>query len=200
MTDVLALPTRQRLLAIARHLMMTKGYNATTIEEICALGQVTKGAFFHYFKTKEALGEQVLKDYWALRSSQFGSVPWFDAPTPRLQLSQFLAVVAQVFMADPDGFTCLAGSFTQELASVHPAFQEKVAGLFEVWGAQIKPVLHAAKQQAAHPDAVDVDLLADHIIAVVEGALILALARQDAGVITAQLRVLDAHLQLILRP
>jgi hypothetical protein len=105
-----------------------------------------------------------------------------------------LAGVAEVFMGDPDGCSCLAGSFTQELATTHPAFRELVAGLFRDWADQIKPVLEAARAQSRQPDRIDVGLLADHIIVVVEGAIILALARQDRRVIAHHLDLLGGYL------
>lgn len=186
--------TRQTMLDIARRLMMAKGYNATKVDEVCKLANVTKGAFFHYFKTKEVLGESVLHDYWMRRYTQFAAADWLSAPTPLGQLKAFLAGVADVFMGDPDGCSCLAGSFTQELATTHPAFRELVAGLFRDWADQIKPVLEAARAQSSQPERIDVGLLADHIIVVVEGAIILALARQDRRVIAQHLDLLSAYL------
>lgn len=187
--------TRQKLLDIARQLMMSKGYNATTVEEVCKLAGVTKGAFFYYFKTKEDLGVSVLNAYWETRQRQFSESDWLAQEQPLAQLAGFLNTVADVFMHDADGFSCLAGSFTQELAATQPLFRDQVAALFAEWAQQIKPVLQAAQEHAGV--AVDVDALADYIIAVVEGALILAQARQDRQVIARQLQMLISHLNIV---
>jgi len=189
--------TKQKLLDVSTRLMMSKGYNATTVEEICKITDVTKGAFFHYFKTKEELGVHVLNAYWQTRSRQFSESDWMTASTPLQQIQRFLVVVADIFMDDPNGYSCLAGSFSLELASTSPLFRELVSHLFAEWAQQIKPILHEAKMLASSPDDIDVDLLADYIIAVIEGALILALARQDRFVIAKQLKVLNAHLQMM---
>jgi TetR/AcrR family transcriptional repressor of nem operon len=189
--------TKQKLLDVSTQLMMSKGYNATTVEEICKIANVTKGAFFHYFKTKEDLGVSVLNLYWQTRSRQFSESKWMVAPTPLQQIQRFLTVVADVFMNDPNGYSCLAGSFSLELATTSTLFRELVAGLFLEWAQQIKPILQQAKGLASSPSMIDVDLLADYIISVIEGALILALARQDRFVIAQQLNVLYSHLQLV---
>lgn len=196
--------TRQNLLDISRQLMMSKGYNATTVEEICKLANVTKGAFFYYFKSKEEIGIATLNAYWANRQHQFMSADWFEGAQPLQQIESFLGVVAEVFTHDPYGYACLAGSFTQELANTNPMFQGLVADLFGKWAEQIKPVLQAAKEAteatkegAKDQTQIDVDLLADHIIVVIEGALILAQARQDPAVIAQQLNMLNAHLKQV---
>ena len=46
---------RQRLFRAAVHLFGTRGFNATTVEDITRAADVGKGTFFNYFKTKELL-------------------------------------------------------------------------------------------------------------------------------------------------
>ena len=60
MTQERAATTRQKLMQSATELIRRKGYIATTIDDICQHSGVTKGAFFHHFKTKEELGEACL--------------------------------------------------------------------------------------------------------------------------------------------
>jgi TetR/AcrR family transcriptional repressor of nem operon len=47
---------RPKLLDAALSVIRTKGYSATSVDELCAAAGVTKGAFFHYFKSKDELG------------------------------------------------------------------------------------------------------------------------------------------------
>ena len=47
--------TRQQLLEEATTLFATKGYSETSISDICDAAQITKGALFHHFKSKQAL-------------------------------------------------------------------------------------------------------------------------------------------------
>ena len=44
---------REKLLVAALKLIRTKGYGATTVDDLCGDAGVTKGAFFHHFKSKE---------------------------------------------------------------------------------------------------------------------------------------------------
>jgi len=187
--------TKLKLLDISKQLMMSKGYNATKVEEICQMAEVTKGAFFYYFKTKEDLGMSVLDYYWQERQAQFMASDWLASDDPFDRIEGFLAVVADVFMNDPHGYSCLAGSFTQELADTNTDFREIVSGLFDEWSEQIKPVLQEANERSGNH--VDIDLLADYIVVVTEGALILAVARQDRQVIAQHLNLLNTHIRSV---
>lgn len=47
--------TKRRIFEITMELFATKGYEATSIEEITAVVGVAKGTFYYHFKTKEEL-------------------------------------------------------------------------------------------------------------------------------------------------
>ncbi len=55
--------TKDRLLKVATELMIEKGFVATTVDDICEAAKVTKGAFFHYFGTKEDLAEEAIAHF-----------------------------------------------------------------------------------------------------------------------------------------
>jgi len=192
--------TKRKLLDISKQLIITKGYNATTIEEICKTAEVTKGAFFYYFKTKEDLGVNVLNDYWQTRQREFADADWMNFDHPLDQLEHFLETVADVFMSDVNGFSCVAGIFTQELATTNLMFRSLVAELFTEWADQIKPVLQSAKDMSPADNDIDITALADHIIVVIEGAIILALARQDRTIIAKHITMLNHYLKSVLNP
>ena len=48
---------RIELLKIAEQVFMTKGFNETNISDILEVAGISKGAFYHYFKSKEELLE-----------------------------------------------------------------------------------------------------------------------------------------------
>jgi TetR/AcrR family transcriptional repressor of nem operon len=47
--------SRSRLLNAALKVVRSKGYTATRVEDLCAEAGVTKGSFFHHFKSKDDL-------------------------------------------------------------------------------------------------------------------------------------------------
>jgi AcrR family transcriptional regulator len=54
--------TRRRIFETALALLSKKGYDRVTVDEICAKAGVSKGTFYHYFKSKDqAILEEFLK-------------------------------------------------------------------------------------------------------------------------------------------
>jgi AcrR family transcriptional regulator len=52
--------TRMLILSSARTLFSEKGYDATPVEEICALAGVAKGTFFYHFENKQYIVRHIL--------------------------------------------------------------------------------------------------------------------------------------------
>ncbi len=55
-----AVETREKILGEAARLFALKGYHDTKLEEVLKAAQVTTGAFFHHFSSKEDLGFAVI--------------------------------------------------------------------------------------------------------------------------------------------
>ena len=59
---------RTKLLDAAIEIVREQGFSATSVDQLCQKAGVTKGAFFHHFASKEALGAAAA-DYWTEMSS-----------------------------------------------------------------------------------------------------------------------------------
>ncbi|MHC4551452.1 MAG: TetR/AcrR family transcriptional regulator [Planctomycetota bacterium] len=55
-----ATDTKQRILETATNLFSTHGYGGTSVDDILTAVGITKGAFYHYFKSKDTLCEEIL--------------------------------------------------------------------------------------------------------------------------------------------
>lgn len=54
--------TRQELVTVATKLFAKQGYDGTSIEAVLAAAEVSRGALYHHFASKDALFEAVLED------------------------------------------------------------------------------------------------------------------------------------------
>ncbi len=54
--------TRQNILRKAFELIYMNGYQTTSVDEIIATTQVTKGAFYYHFKTKDEMGLAIINE------------------------------------------------------------------------------------------------------------------------------------------
>lgn len=55
---------RGNILATGQRIMAGKGFSGVGLNEILASAGVPKGSFYHYFGSKEAFGEELLKSYF----------------------------------------------------------------------------------------------------------------------------------------
>ena len=56
--------TRQHVLDVAKEIILGKGFAAVGLNEILISAGVPKGSFYHYFKSKEQFGDELIKDYF----------------------------------------------------------------------------------------------------------------------------------------
>ncbi len=85
--------TKERILDTATNLFSTHGYGGTAIDDILSAVGITKGAFYHYFKSKDALCEAIVEiavtQYHALAASIQ------DQPPDSDQLHDWLEMLMQ---------------------------------------------------------------------------------------------------------
>ena len=180
-------PTKERLLDAAERLMLAKGFAATTLDEICEKSKLTKGSFFHYFESKDQLGKELLERFCATGEKLHES---FCCPLERDPLKRVFGYIdaAAKFGQDPKMRGCLLGLFSQELAETNPGIRDACAKGFEGWKKQFGQELAKAKAAHATRMAFHPEELAEHFIAIMEGALILSKAKQDPAVIGRSMR------------
>ncbi|MTI53636.1 TetR/AcrR family transcriptional regulator [Geosporobacter ferrireducens] len=66
--------TRERIVSISFNLFMQKSYKEVTIKEIVQKAGVSQGAFFHYFKNKEELFQEIVEDFLSSIIGAFNSM------------------------------------------------------------------------------------------------------------------------------
>jgi TetR/AcrR family transcriptional repressor of nem operon len=189
--------TRQKLLDAAQALMRTKGYTATSVDEICEAAGVTKGSFFHYFEGKEHLGRVVAQHYSAAMQARFQSAPYhqLEDPLDRVygRVDFFLA-----FARSPEANNgCLLGTFLQELSATHPGIRAVCADCLAEGMKTFQQDIEAARAKYV-PDAKwSAQGLAEHMFAVAQGAIILAKAKQDPRAMEACLMHFREYLRYV---
>ncbi len=190
-------PTKEKLLDAAQRLMLAKGFPATTVEEICETAGLTKGSFFHYFESKDDLGKAVLDRYAGRGLGALETAPF------RRQSDPLKRIIASIDfwidrISDPSTECgCLLGNFAQELSDTHPAIRAQCAQYFDRWTQMLKQDFDEAKVACRPRGRIDTQGLAEHYVAVVEGALLLAKAKGDRKVFERNLTHLKRYIQAV---
>ncbi len=186
--------TKEDLLNAAEELILAKGFSATSVDEICRAAKLTKGSFFHYFKSKEELGRVLLERFCChsqqkIKDSCCGPKEKTD---PLKRVYSYLDGV-EAMCENTRG--CLLGIFAQEMSDSHPKIRSLCAEGFNEWAKILKGDLAAAKARYASRASFDPGALAEHCIAIFEGAMVLARAKQDNKVVKRSLEHLRAYLK-----
>lgn len=175
--------TKEQLIQTAIELMLAKGYTATTVDEICEKAGITKGGFFHYFESKEDLGKAALEYFWQSQIRMIKEMPFHTIKDPLKKLHGFLDSFADRARDPQITKSCLIGNFSQELSSTYPGIRSLCDEKFSLFADMLKLILDEAKQMYASRLRIDTKSLAEHFLAIFQGALILAKAKQDTKVI-----------------
>src|SRR5262249_21425804 len=169
--------THTRLLDAALQVIRAQGYSATTVDDICREAGLTKGAFFHHFRSKEDLAVAAAGHFSAMAETLFGGAPYRRLSDP---LDRFLAYIdfrSAIIDGPIPQFTCLLGTMVQEAYETHPAIRQACDTYIGVHVAGLVEDIEAAKALYA-PDATwSAESLALHTQAVLQGAFVLAKAK-----------------------
>src|SRR4051794_22839633 len=81
---------RQKLLSAALALFREQGYASTSLDDLCVRAGVTKGAFFHHFRSKEALAIAAANHWSEMTQAFFASAPYRKHSDPLERLLGYL--------------------------------------------------------------------------------------------------------------
>ncbi|MFN4203799.1 MAG: TetR/AcrR family transcriptional regulator [Tabrizicola sp.] len=187
---------RARLIAAARSLVRRKGFAATSVDDLCAAAGVTKGAFFHHFASKEALGVALIDDWTETTGAMFAAHPYNRLPDPLDRVFAYLALRREILDQPLPEFTCVAGTTVQETYESSPAIRAAAERSIRSGVDHVRS--HLAEALASHPvPGVTAESLARQFQVAVQGGIILAKAANDAAPAREALDHLERYLRLL---
>ncbi len=191
---------RTRLLEAARDVIRSQGFAATTVDDLCQAAGVTKGAFFHHFASKEALGVAAAA-YWAETTTAFfRNAPYHEPDDPLDRVLAYIEFRKSIIEGELADFTCLVGTMVQEAYGSHPAIREACAASIFGHAATLEPDIEAAiKARGIDADWTAASLAA-HTQAVIQGAFVLAKATGNRAVAKESVNHLKRYIELLFQP
>ena len=190
--------SKTKLLDAALNVIRAKGYTATRIEDVCEAAGLTKGSFFHHFKSKEDLALGAAAHWGALTDGLFVTAAYRALPDPRDRLLGYVDFRKALLQGELPRFTCLVGTMVQEVYETHPlirdacdkSISDHVAGLeADITEAMCLQGLDDAQWSAKS--------LALYTQAVIQGAFVLAKAKHSPEVAAASLDHLRRYLEML---
>jgi TetR/AcrR family transcriptional regulator, transcriptional repressor for nem operon len=189
--------SKAKLLEATLKVVRTRGYTATRIEDVCAEAGLTKGSFFHHFKSKEDLALSAVAHWEDFTRGFFAAAPYHRGADPLDRLLAYIDFRKSMLTGDLPEFTCFPGTIIQEAYLMHPeivvACEKNISGHARTLEADID----AAMQKYGVGDDWTAESLALHTQAVLQGAFILAKAKGGADVAVQSLDHLRRYFELL---
>lgn len=187
---------RARLIEAARGLVRHRGFAATSVDDLCAAAGVTKGAFFHHFASKEALGVALIDDWTEMTGVMFASHPYNFLPDPLDRVFAYLDLRRSILDQPLPEFSCVAGTTVQEAYETSPPMRAAAERSIRSGFNHVLP--HLREALAAHPvPGVTAESLAQQFQVATQGGIILAKALNEAAPARAAFDHLERYLRFL---
>jgi TetR/AcrR family transcriptional regulator, transcriptional repressor for nem operon len=193
---------RDMILDAALRAIRTKGFTATTIDDLCAAAGVTKGAFFHHFDSKDALGVAAAEHWSKVTSGFFAQAPYHSHRDPLERVLAYIAFRRDILQGELPEFTCLVGTMAQEVHQSSRAIAAACDASISGHAATLEPdIAEAMAQRGFDPAGTDTGWsagsLALHTQAVLQGAFILAKAKGGPAIAVESADHLARYVRLL---
>ena len=188
---------RTKLLEAALSVIRAKGYSATSVDELCAAAGVTKGAFFHHFKSKDDLGVAAAEHWSEMTGALFAAAPYHDHPDPLERVLAYVAFRKVLLKGRLPEFTCLVGTMVQETYETAPAIREACERSITGHAGTLEADIEAAMCERNMAPDWTAKSLALHTQAVIQGAFILAKATGGAEIAADSISHLHRYIEML---
>jgi TetR/AcrR family transcriptional repressor of nem operon len=164
--------TREDILSSAIDLVHRQGLQSTGLKELFVATQASSGSFYNYFQSKDEFAHALIDFQWQkIRDTAFLSASQItDDPIQRLLLT--LEKIEAKHLDEINCAGCLLGNLIVDLAEYDETFREHLQKVFDEWQSLFSQMLHDGKEQLS--DQTDPDLLAEQILTMLEGVLLIA--------------------------
>ncbi|NNN04374.1 MAG: TetR/AcrR family transcriptional regulator [Elusimicrobia bacterium] len=172
---------RERILQQAEHVIHLKGFGAASMDEIAKASGMTKANLFHHYGSKSELALAVL-DFKINEFRKRKVEPLCAQAAPELAIARMFEDAATFFAGNGCKAGCFVGNIALEMSDRDEAFRERVGRFFAEWAASMGKCLERGKAAGYFRDTLDSRAAAESIIALYEGAIMLARCRRDAKI------------------
>ena len=189
--------TRTRLLEAAFTEVHKNGFRAASLDSILEGTGVTKGALYHHFPNKQALGlaivDEIIRGWILDRWVQ----PMEEAEDPIPRLIGILNEESSRLDADQVRFGCPLNNLIQEMSPVDPVFREHLEAVIRDWIRGLADALRHGQELGTVRGDVDCDAIAAFIVAAIEGSAGMLKLTAGKGHLQSVLKGLTGYLETL---
>jgi TetR/AcrR family transcriptional repressor of nem operon len=196
--------TRNRILDTAQAMILDHGFAGVSVDQLIKSLGLTKGAFFHHFRSKNDLARALIRRY-----ADDGLVLFRENLTrakklssdPLQQLLILVGLYEELFEHLTEPYPgCLLASYVYELQQFDDETRAIINEEFILSRREVTQLLREIMALYPPRREVDPEALADGFMAVFEGAFILSKSLNEADITVKQLRLYKTTLEALFLP
>lgn len=162
--------TRQQLLTAAFDEIHRVGFQSASLSRILERAGVTKGALYHYFPNKKALGYAVLDELILDRMRELWIEPLQEGNPIDAIVGTITSAGSQMTLEDIQ-LGCPLANLSQEMSPVDEGFRQRLDAIYGEWRSGLAQALERGKAAGQVRTDVDSEATAVMVVATLEGCL-----------------------------
>lgn len=192
--------TRDKLLQSAFCEIHRQGFQAASIANILQDTGLTKGALYHHFPTKQALGLAVIEEVIKERLEGLIFKPLRESERPVEMLLEIIATIDKKVPSDFVMLGCPLNNLMQEMSPLDELFQERLGGVLGVWQKTVEGALKRGQKQGEIRAEVDYKAAALFVVSAWEGCIGVAKNMQSPKAFSLCMKQLHGYVQGLMVP
>jgi AcrR family transcriptional regulator len=192
--------TRDKILHSAFCEIHRQGFQAASIANILQDTGLTKGALYHHFPTKQALGLAVIDEVIKQRLEQLIFRPLRDSDKPVEALLDVIATINKKVPADFVMLGCPLNNLMQEMSALDQLFQQQLSGVLGIWQKTVEDALKRGQQQGEIRADVDYKAAALFVVSAWEGCIGVAKNMQSPKAFESCMKQLHIYVEGLMSP
>ncbi len=189
--------TRNRIMQAAFQEMHKHGYQGMRIDQVLKNTGLKKGALYHHFSSKQALGYAVLEERIQKRITELWITPLTTYDDPLVGIHSLFAKLDKEWSDAFFNLGCPLNNLAQEMSPIDEGFRKRVETFFKFWKTEISQALERGQQQGIVDKSINIDDCAIFILAAIEGALGMVKNHQSKAVYYSCSKELERYLNIL---
>ncbi|MBF0457615.1 MAG: TetR/AcrR family transcriptional regulator [Nitrospirae bacterium] len=167
--------TRKKIIDAAFEDIYLNGYQGASLNNIVEKTGFTKGALYHYFRSKKELALTAISETVSAFFKQFWELPLLDQPEPLTALIDHIRILPTILFEHCSLFEikngCPLNNLIQEMSPIDEDFARLLETLFNDWQAIVTKVIVQAIEKGQIKKDVNPEDTAMFILSCLEGCI-----------------------------
>jgi len=161
--------TKRKIIEVSETLFTENGYDSTTVQDICNKAEISKGAFFYHFPTKEFLFLEILDKYLSELDKRMNEIEKRSKNTLKA-MEEMVVILEEIFITSEGKFTIFL-EFLRK-ASKETEIMKKISYQFQKYKKYVYEMIENGKKEGSIKKEINSEFISQLIISLAIGMIL----------------------------